>query len=53
MTEKTHAVGSLVFATGAFLIMDKCNMLDTQIVKIAQYGIITPYALWGRSDPRF
>lgn len=46
MTEKTHAVGSLVFATGAFLIMDKCNMLDTQIVKIAQYGIITPYALW-------
>lgn len=41
MTEKTHAVGSLVFATGAFLIMDKCNMLDTQIVKIAQYGIIS------------
>ena len=29
MTEKTYAVGGLVFATGAFLIMDKCNMLDT------------------------
>lgn len=53
MTEKTHAVGSLVFATGAFLIMDKCNMLDTQIVKIAQYGIITPYALWGAQIPDF
>lgn len=53
MTEKTHAVGSLVFATGAFLIMDKCNMLDTQIVKIAQYGIITPYALWGTQIPDF
>lgn len=53
MTEKTHAVGSLVFATGAFLIMDKCNMLDTQIVKIVQYGIITPYALWGAQIPDF
>ena len=53
MTEKTHAVGSLVFATGAFLIMDQCKLLDPQIAKIAQYGIITPYALWGAQIPDF